>query len=71
MTFVPDAADEIIERLAREFVAHGLGEITYMETLQIPTRMGKHLVVSAMHRAAMKLAQPLKEIAPKPLEDQE
>jgi hypothetical protein len=48
-------AEEIIERMAREFASHALGEITFLETVQIPRRLGRHFVVAALHRAAVKL----------------
>lgn len=50
-----DAADEITERLAREFAAHARGEASFMATLGIPARLGLHLAVNALRRAAMTL----------------
>lgn len=50
-----DAADEITERLAREFVAQAKGETAFMETLGIPVTLGRHLAINALRRAAMKL----------------
>jgi hypothetical protein len=50
-----DAADEITERLAREFVAQAKGETVFMETLGIPVTLGRHLAINALRRAAMKL----------------
>lgn len=52
---VNDAADEITERLAREFVAQATGEAAFMVTLGIPDKLGRHLAINALRRAAMKL----------------
>jgi hypothetical protein len=50
-----DAADEITERLAREFVAQAKGEAVFLETCGIPAQLGRHLAINALRRAAMKL----------------
>ena len=50
-----DAADEIIERLARNFAAEALGEMQFLETQRIPARLAGHLAVAALGRAEMKV----------------
>lgn len=48
-------ADEVTERLAREFVAQAKGETAFMETRGIPVTLGLHLAINALRRAAIKL----------------
>jgi len=50
-----DSADEIIERLAREFEAEAFGEVTFLTTCNIPEKLAGHLAVAALGRAAIKL----------------
>jgi hypothetical protein len=56
-----DAADEIIERLARNMAADAMGEMQFIETQRIPARMAGHLVVAALSRAAMKVQRKVDE----------
>ena len=50
-----DHADEITERLARELAVQAMGEVQFMELLNIPAQLGRHLAVAALRRAAIKL----------------
>lgn len=50
-----DSADEIIERLAREFEANARGEVQFLTTCNIPEKLAGHLAVAALGRAAVKL----------------
>lgn len=50
-----DSADEIIERLAREFEAQAFGEVRFLETCKIPEKLAGHLAIAALGRAAIKL----------------
>lgn len=50
-----DSADEIIDRLARQWAADALGEVQFLETLGIPERLGSHLAIAGLHRASVKL----------------
>ncbi|OYZ15649.1 MAG: hypothetical protein B7Y35_06155 [Sphingomonadales bacterium 28-64-96] len=50
-----DSADEITERLARELAAQAMGEVQFMQQLNIPAQLGRHLALAALRRAAIKL----------------
>lgn len=51
----PDAADEVIERLADELRAQAQGEAQFLEQMNIPPALSRHLLVQALRRAAIKL----------------
>jgi len=48
-------ADEVIERLAREYVAEALGDIVFLETTRKPRKLAGSYAVAALQRAAIML----------------
>lgn len=49
------AADDVIERLARELAVQAEDEERFMAQMGIPPELGRELAIVALRRAAMKM----------------